>query len=161
MKRKLPGFILTENLGRLAKWLRILGYDAAIYKSISFNNMKRIAVKDRRMILTRDKGHVRAAEKRIKILLIRSTDYLEQLAEMKEYLNFNDDQIFTRCPVCNKLLYEISGKKIKELIPEYIFEQHKELLNCRKCGRIFWKGTHYKEMLRKLSTIFTDQENRS
>jgi len=153
MSEKLPKFLITENLNRMAKWLRILGYDTALYKSISFSNMNRVARKDRRVILTRDRKHLKMAQEN-KIILIRSIHHLKQLKEIKSILTFEEKYLFSRCIHCNKLLYEISGRNIKELIPEFIYKNHNEFRICRKCGKIYWRGSHYKEMLNKLEIIF-------
>ena len=153
MQTKLPKFILTENLNRLSKWMRMLGYDSVVSKSISFNNIMRIAAKDRRIILTRDKKHLKLANKQ-KVVLITSVNHLQQIEELMDILKFDEDLLFTRCLECNKLLYEISKDRIKELVPEYILEHQKLFKICRKCGRIYWRGTHYKKMLTKLCNIF-------
>jgi uncharacterized protein len=155
MSAKLARFILTENLNRLAKWIRLLGYDAVLYKSISFHNLKRIAAKDRRIILTRDSKHLRYAETD-KIILIKSTEHLEQLKEIEDVLVLREDQFFTRCIICNKLLYAISRDKIKDLVPEYIYRNHSNFKVCRKCGKIYWRGTHYQKMLKTVKEVLNN-----
>ncbi|KQC04250.1 MAG: hypothetical protein APR54_08905 [Candidatus Cloacimonas sp. SDB] len=155
MSAKLARFILTENLNRLAKWIRLLGYDAVLYKSISFHNLKRIAAKDRRIILTRDRKHLIYAETD-KIILIKSTEHLKQLKEIEDVLVLREELFFTRCILCNKLLYAISGAKIKHLVPEYIYKNHSNFKVCRKCGRIYWRGTHYQKMLKTVKEVFNN-----
>lgn len=147
-----PKFLLTENLNRLAKWLRMLGYDAAIYKSISFHNMIRLAVKERRIILTRSSKQAKSNLKFSRIL-IKSDNHLEQIRELKEIISFNEHYIFLRCLLCNKLLSGISREKVKDLVPELIYENHTDFKVCRKCGKIYWQGTHYKAMLAELGKI--------
>jgi uncharacterized protein len=155
MEEKLPRFLLIENLNRLAKWLRLLGYDAALYRSTSFHNLKRIAYNDRRIILTRDTKHIGKGSK--DIVLIRSTDLLEQLKEIKKMLIYGQENLFNRCILCNKLLYGIDRHNIKEMVPEYIFDTHKEFKVCRKCGKIYWQGTHYKKILDVIKDIFNKE----
>ncbi len=144
-----PKFLLTENLNRLAKWLRMLGYDAAIYKSISFHNMIRLAVKERRIILTRSTKQAKSNLKFSRIL-IKADNHLQQLKELKEVISFNEHYIFLRCLLCNKLLIEIAKEKIKDLVPEFIYENQTDFKVCRKCGKIYWQGTHYKAMLAEI-----------
>ena len=151
--RKRPKFLLTENLGRLAKWLRILGYDAAIFPKISFHNRIRIARKDNRIILTRDKKEAKSKLK-FKRILIKSDDYLQQLREMESLVSFDEKYLFSRCSKCNKPLFEIDKEKIKSRLPVYVFQTRNEFQVCRFCGKIYWKGTHYGLMLEKLKTIF-------
>ncbi len=147
-----PKFLLTENLNRLAKWLRMLGYDAAIYKSISFHNMIRLAKKERRIILTRSAKQAKSNLKFSRIL-IKADKHLEQIKELKEIITFNEQYTFSRCLLCNKRLYGISREKVKDLVPEFIYEDHTDFKVCRKCGNIYWKGTHYKSMLAELKKI--------
>ena len=148
-----PKFILSQELNRLAKWLRILGYDAVIYKSVNLLTIIRLAKKERRIFITRSQKKVKSVQKFSRIL-IKSENYLEQLREMKDYIRLNNEHIFTRCIICNKLLFEISPKKIITLIPEYIYQNHKDFKVCRKCGKIYWKGTHYQDMKNELSKLF-------
>ncbi|MCK5027974.1 MAG: Mut7-C RNAse domain-containing protein [Candidatus Pacebacteria bacterium] len=147
-----PKFLLTENLNRLAKWLRMLGYDAAIYKSISFHNMIRLAKKERRIILTRSNKQAKSNLKFSRIL-IKADNHLEQIKELKEVITFNEQYTFLRCLLCNKLLYGISREKVKDLVPEFIYENQTDFKVCRKCGKIYWHGTHYKAMLMELRKI--------
>ena len=152
-----PRFLLAENLGRLAKWLRLLGYDTVVYKSISYHNMVRLALKDRRIILTRSKKDANL-NGRFSRRLIVSDKHLDQLEEIKDLLRLNNDKVFTRCLICNRILYDISKNKIQDFIPEFVWERHSKFKICRKCGKIYWQGTHYKDMLNKLKKIFCEVE---
>ena len=147
-----PKFLLAENLNRLAKWLRMLGYDTAIYKSISFSNMIRLAVKERRIILTRSKKQAKSKLKFSRIL-IKTDNHLQQILELNEIISFNVKYIFSRCLLCNKQLSDIKKESFKELIPEFIYENHTDFKICRKCGKIYWQGTHYKSMLVELKKL--------
>lgn len=155
MSQAKPRFLLAANLNRLAKWLRLLGYDAAIYRSISFHNMKRLAAKERRKILTRSQKQ--QDKKNKDIILIKSEEHLEQLKEIREMLTINDQLLFSRCLICNKLLYEITRENIRELVPAHVYNAHREFKICRKCGRIYWQGSHYKKMLDTLKEIFDSE----
>lgn len=152
MKKNRIKFLLDENLGKLAKWLRFLGYDAAIYKSISIDNKIRLANKENRIYLTRDKKTARLKKKFSRKLIV-STDYKEQLEELKTYICFSEEHLFSMCPNCNRSLKETSKDKIKKLVPEFIFQNHEEFKVCYKCGRVFWKGSQYKEIRRLLKDI--------
>ena len=110
-KKTRPKFLLAENLGRLAKWLRFLGYDAALFKKIDFDNMIRIANKDNRIILTRNRKEAKN-KKKFKRIFIKTENYLEQLRELNNILEFNENYIFSRCSECNRLLYKIEKEKI-------------------------------------------------
>ena len=157
MKSLKPKFLLAENLSRLAKWLRLLGYDTVVYKSISYHNMVRLALKDSRIILTRSKKDA-DLKRRFSRRLIVSDKHLGQLEEIKDLLQLNNDKIFTRCLICNRILYDISKNKIQDFVPEFVWERHSKFKICRKCGKIYWQGTHYKDMLNKLKKIFCEVE---
>ena len=150
-----PKFLLSENLNRLAKWLRLLGYDAAIYKSISTDKMISLAVKERRIILTRSRK-IAARKEKFSRILIRSEFHKQQLIELKDYIGFSEKHLFTRCSECNKKLVAIAADQIRNLIPEVIFASHDEFSICRKCGRIYWPGTHYENIMHELEDIFRE-----
>lgn len=157
MQPRKPRFLLAENLNRLAKWLRLLGYDAAVYRSISTDKMINLAIRERRILLTRAKK-IAARKEKFPRILIRSENHKQQLCELFNYISFDEKYIFSRCRECNKLLFDITKDKIKELVPEFIFNSQTEFVICRKCGKIFWRGTHYQNMMQDLKNIFSSQE---
>ncbi|MBN2461320.1 MAG: hypothetical protein JXB60_06905 [Candidatus Cloacimonetes bacterium] len=146
-------FILTENLNRLAKWLRLLGYDAALYKAISFPNLIRLARKDKRTLLTRSSEQA-GSRQHFARRLLKSENHLQQLREIKDLLVYDEELIFSRCLLCNRKLVPITREKIKSRIPEFIYRNQQLFKICRQCGRIFWQGTHTAEMLKTLTYIF-------
>ncbi|MDO9578196.1 MAG: Mut7-C RNAse domain-containing protein [Candidatus Cloacimonadales bacterium] len=148
-----PKFLLSENLNRLAKWLRLLGYDAAIYKAISTDKMINLANKERRILLTRS-NKIAVRKEKFSRILIKSEFHTEQLKEIRSYLVFSREHIFTRCLICNKILFAISRDKVWNLVPEFVLNSIKEYKVCRKCGKIYWPGSHYKNMLEVLRNIF-------
>ena len=154
MKNKIlsPRFLLRENLAKLAKELRLLGYDAAIYKQISFSNLKRIAARDKRIILTRS-GQEAHSKTDLQIILITSDQADEQLQEISSILKFDPAFIFSRCSLCNKLLYEIDKEKIINSVPEYVLNHHSHFRICRFCGHIYWEGDHYQAMRKRLKNL--------
>ncbi len=154
MKEIKPKFLLDENLNRLAKWLRMLGYDAAIYKSVSIHNKVRLAKKERRIYLTRSKKIAKLKEE-FSRFLIRAVTHQQQLGELKQFLKFNNDFIFTRCIECNRKLEQISKEKIKEIIPSHIYETFTEFTICCKCGKVYWQGSHYASMKMQLKNMLT------
>ncbi len=145
-------FLLSENLNRLAKWLRLLGYDAVIYKSISLHKKIQLAQKERRIFLTRSK---KIAKNSIQFSrrLIKSDDHLVQLKELENLINYDENMIFTRCIECNKLLNSIEKDKIKNRLDEFTFQNFEKFKICRKCGKIYWEGSHYQNMKNILKRI--------
>ena len=149
-------FILDENLGKLAKWLRFLGYDAAIYKSISIHNKIRLALREQRVYLTRNKKIAKLKQK-FPRKYIKSENYKEQLKELKDYIEYDEKYIFTRCSVCNRILKDTSKENVKKLVPTYIYQIHKEFKICFFCGRVYWKGTHFKKIQETLKQILEEK----
>ncbi len=144
-----PTFLLEDHLGKLARWLRFMGYDAAMYRGASFTNLARLAVRERRILLTRSGKHAVSDWKFARRRIV-SEDCAEQLREIKDLIGLDDEAVGTRCMECNRLLYPIDKEKVGSLVPKYVFETQERFLACRKCGRIYWRGTHWEKMLKTL-----------
>ena len=147
-------FLLDDNLGTLAKWLRILGYDAAVYRSISIQKKISLCNKERRIFLTRSKKLAKRKESFSRIL-IRSEKYDEQLLEMQDLIELKGDVLFSRCLKCNSRLHKIQKEKIAGLVPENVKCNFSDFKICRKCGKIYWNGSHYEAMKNKLNDLMT------
>lgn len=145
-------FILTVDAQKLAKWLRLLGYDSKVIKSVSLLNLIRIAKKEKRVIITRSKEVLKHPVEFARIFI--HSDQLEaQLEELKPFLKYHPEAVFTRCPEDNDLLHAIDKEKILELIPPKVAQLHDSFKICHKCGRVYWQGTHYEKIKRVLEKI--------
>ena len=147
-------FLLDGNLGRLAKWLRMLGYDVAVYKSISIEKKISLCTKERRIFLTRSNKIAKRKESFSRIL-IKAEKYDEQLQEISQLLELNSERLFSRCLKCNYRLQDILAEKIDGLVPESVMHNFSEFKICRKCGKIYWRGSHYDAMKSKLKNLLT------
>ena len=146
-------FIADAMLGRLARWLRILGHDVVYESSISDNDLIARAIHERRIILTMDRK-LTERESAKNSLLIKSPSYEEQLKQVITHYNIDyKSGIFTRCLVCNSLLVSIEKEKIKDRVPPYVYSTQDEFDICPQCGRIYWSGTHRVKMLGMLGEI--------
>lgn len=145
-------FLASRELGRLAKWLRILGFDAVYWKENS-KGLIITALRDNRIVLTRNKILVR--DKALKILCIKSEQLIEQLQQLKTELglSFSTDMMFRRCTVCNTELQEVAKDEVASLVPAHVFETQKEFSRCGQCGRIYWHGTHWGNVQEVLEAI--------
>ncbi|UCD54672.1 MAG: Mut7-C RNAse domain-containing protein [Candidatus Omnitrophota bacterium] len=146
-------FILTKELGRLARWLRILGYDAIYYDKDDRSRLVMTALRDKRVILTRSSRMSKFTG--IRMLCITEDDVEKQLAQVVKELDLNieEDKTFLRCVDCNESLAVIKKNEVKDKVPPYVFETQKEFKTCPVCNKIFWKGTHWqlvKEFLKCL-----------
>ncbi|MEW6110142.1 MAG: Mut7-C RNAse domain-containing protein [Nitrospirota bacterium] len=149
-------FIADAMLGRLAKWLRLLGFDVLYYPDIDDRMLIRIAREQDRTVLTRDTRLLR--NKGIRdYIFIKSDNIFEQLSEMKIRLDFAHSELFGRCIVCNGILSDVSGKEdIREYVPDFIYHNHNDFIKCINCGKVYWKGTHHRNIKEKIIRILSD-----
>jgi uncharacterized protein with PIN domain len=148
-----PKFIADVMLGRLARWMRFLGFDTLYYSNISDSRLIRVAREQDRFILTRDTRLIKIKGVEY-YLLIKANDSFEQLLEVKEALKLKQFNPLSRCVKCNGPLTRILDKsKIKDSIPEYVFLNFNVFLKCSDCGKIYWEGTHPKKFREKLSEV--------
>jgi uncharacterized protein len=135
--------LLTRELGRLSKWLRILGFDAEYFKEDNASSLIIQALRDDRIILTRNQRLPQAHG--IKIILIKQERIKAQLSEVLKALEVQPDPeiMFSRCIICNVELAQIQKEKIKDKVPEYVFKTQEDFITCPKCKRIYWQGTHW------------------
>ena len=140
-------------LGRLARWLRFLGFDTLYYSDISDSRLIRIAREQNRFVLTRDTRLVKIRAVK-DYLLIKANDSYSQLLEVITTLNLRDFNPFSLCVECNGQLTRISDKtEIMDLVPEFVFLNFNLFLKCSNCGKIYWEGTHPQKFKEKLSKI--------
>jgi uncharacterized protein with PIN domain len=137
-------FILSPELGRLAKWLRILGFDAVYFSQPNFPALLIQALRDSRIILTRNSRFIDKA-RAAKCAHIKSDEVQEQLKQALKEFNIkpDPDEMFSRCIICNTQLCEIEKKQVKDKVPEYVFKTQDEFFSCPSCQRIYWSGTHW------------------
>ena len=141
-------------LGKLAKYLRFLGYDTYYpKKGMEDDELIRIAREENRIIITRDKE----LAKRSDGFYVTSENYLEQLKMVIEKFKLSDENMLTRCSVCNEPLVPVEKEKIKDKIPPYVYEHNDEFYICPKCGRVYWWGTHTDRIEKTLREIMGEK----
>jgi uncharacterized protein with PIN domain len=144
-------FIADSMLGKLAKWLRILGYDVIYKNDFTPEEILRISEETERIVLTRNTDLIK--NKRLKKYVFIKSDFLfNQLKQVIEELKLElkEENFFTRCSVCNQKIQEIKKEEIKDKIPEYVYKTQEEFGICNICKRIYWKATHYERMLERM-----------
>lgn len=144
-------FLCDDNLGKLAKYLRVLGYDTFFRSEIENRELLSIALNEDRIILTRDLK-LRGLKSAGKVVLIDSYDPLQQLRQVLNELQLRPrkDRTFTRCLDCNTELVEVAKEDYSDRIPPYVFRTQDRFLHCKRCDKIFWGGTHVQRMSEKL-----------
>ena len=147
-------FIVDQNVGRLVKWLRIMGYDTIFFNGSNDSRMIATALAEGRVILTRDTQIMRrrvVTKGLLKAILIQSEYPQEQIRQVIETLNLDClSRPFTLCLECNQPLVERSKEQVKDLVPPYVFKTQKQYMECPSCHRIYWRGTHWQAMTRRL-----------
>ena len=147
-------FICDFMLGKLAKYLRICGYDAEFIKGISDEKLLEIAQRENRILLTRDSNLLlRKLVKNgvIKAVFIKDDKIKEQIQQLRDELKLSTDINLIRCIECNNVLKEIKKENVKNLVPLYVFKTQEKFLFCPTCKKVFWNGTHV-ESMRKFFT---------
>lgn len=147
MKRDRPRFLCDMMLGRLAKWLRLLGYDTKYFPLIDDSELIKIALEEQRILLTRDTLLLKRRpikQGRIGVLFIESDRYVGQLRQVVNEFDLEDGKAL--CNVCNTKLITAAKESVKKEIPPYVFKTQTEFKGCPVCGRIFWRATHWERI---------------
>lgn len=149
-----PRFIVDMNVGKLAKWLRVLGYDAAFANPISDPELVRRGLEEGRVVLTKDRGIAArrlATTGQLRVLLVPGDRVQEQLRFVIQTLGLDErGQAFTRCLACNVLLETVEPTAVRNLVPPYVFATQRRFCRCPGCQKLYWPGTHWQRMLERL-----------
>ena len=153
-------FLADRMLGKLAKKLRLLGFDTLYFPEEKEEKLLSIAMEQDRILLTKDTDFYKKAMKTgVKIFLLKSDRWRSQLKAVfdKFKIKSSDLTLFSRCMECNEPLETVDKEEIRDRIPEYIYLTHDEFKICKKCGRVYWKGTHVDHMVAELSRILNGE----
>jgi uncharacterized protein with PIN domain len=147
-------FIVDLNVGKLARWLRLMGYDTLFLPGLDDGAMVKLALSQQRVLLTRDtqimRWHV-VSSGRLKAVLVETDDPRKQLLQVMESLNLNYQfNPFSRCLECNALLEPRSPREVEGQVPPYVFKTQSQYTQCPDCHRIYWRGTHWQAMKKVL-----------
>ena len=145
-------FIADTMLGKLSKWLRTLGFDTLYYRDKKDDKLLELAFRENRQILTRKISLKTRKDVTHKLLFINENDPLRQLKEVIDHykLTIVAHNIFTICLICNQKLETLTIELAKDRVPEYVANTKTIFYTCPHCKKIFWRGTHYENMLNKI-----------
>ena len=143
-----PAFIADVMVGKLARWLRVLGFDVLYSNKYEDDEIVRISDAEGRLILTRDVQL--AARAPNGSLFIQSGDYKEQIQQVVRSLDLKDFRAFSRCLECNARLEEIDKEAAFEKVPPFVYLTQERFARCPSCDRIYWRGTHTQAMLKQI-----------
>jgi uncharacterized protein with PIN domain len=149
-------FFADAMLGRLAHWLRILGFDVAYEGDLPDESLVRRALTEGRVILTRDRAL--PVQWRVEdVHLVASELPFEQLREVVRTFGLADRvRVFTRCSRCNTRLRSAPPEEVRGLVPPRVLASQSEFRRCAGCGRVYWHGSHTVRMKRVVERILAE-----
>lgn len=138
-----PALFVDAMLGRLARWLRLAGYDTAFWRAGTDEALIAAAREQGRLIVTKDRGL--AGRRGVDAVLIDAETLDEQITEARAALARRGPvpEPFTRCGECNGAIEPLPRAEAEALVPPYVWQTQREFRRCAACGRVFWKGTHW------------------
>jgi len=141
-----PRFILDVHLGKLVKYMRIMGFDTLYKTNFTDDEILRVASSEERIILTRDLGILRNGLAKMGYY-IRSTAPRMQLIEVMDAYSLREkSNPFSRCSICNGLVETISKEEVLKELNANTIKYYEDFFRCRSCGQIYWEGSHFKKI---------------
>jgi len=152
--RNLIMFFADAMLGRLAKWLRVLGFDTLYEYDIEDADLVGRARAESRVILTRDTALARSL-KPGEYLFVNDDDPVAQLKQLIEEmdLQLSRDRLFSRCLKCNSPVERVEAEDVRDEVPEYVLASGGGYRRCTGCNAVYWAGTHLDRILERLAPI--------
>ncbi len=149
-------FIADSNVGKLARWLRAMGYDTYFERSIDDEKLVEIARTDERVILSRDNQMMKRKiirEGKVRAILIEDDMPWSQISQVIGRLNLDTSAAFSRCLECNQTLVPRSKEEVRCSVPPYVFLTQDKYMECPSCHRLYWRGTHWQRMNTRLAAV--------
>ncbi|MDI3524147.1 MULTISPECIES: Mut7-C RNAse domain-containing protein [unclassified Kosmotoga] len=149
-------FFADRMLGKLAKKLRLLGFDTLYFNNIEEKNILELLHEEERILLTRDRSlHSRALKAGIDSYLLKSNHWNSQLRSVIQRFRLTEDNfhLFYRCSECNAELEEADAASVSGLVPDFVLYTNDKFMRCPGCGRIYWKGTHLEKIIKSLQSV--------
>jgi hypothetical protein len=152
-------FSADAMLGKLAHWLRLLGFDCTYENDIADAELVRCAIEQGRAVLTRD--HALPDEWRAPdIYVVRAVRTFEQLGEVVRRFDLSRAvRLFSRCSECNRHLITAAVADLRERVPASILATHEQLRECPGCGRVYWQGSHTRHIQRVVEHLLATVES--
>jgi uncharacterized protein len=144
-------FITDHNLSKLAKWLRLLGYDTLCHEGKTNKDLWNRALKENRIVITRKK-HLPHYQTKVETVIVAAEGTETQLAELFLLLSLRpQEEVFLKfCTICNTSLRHIDKKEIMDRVPSYILESHHQFYLCPVCKKVYWQGSHVEHIKKTL-----------
>lgn len=144
-------FFVDHMLGRLARWVRFMGFHAQ-YASpdLADDEIASMCSQGSLVLLSRDRELCSRVERS---MYVRSVKIDEQLVQFVSNFKPDAENLMRICPVCDGDLKSTDRKKVEDSVPEKVFQVATEYWKCDKCGKVYWNGTHYDKIIRKISEL--------
>ena len=154
--RAVERFVADRMLGKLARWLRALGYDT-LYLGSAGDEVIRRGLDEGRILLTRNR-RAHPWRKRGRVVVIKADDPREQLREVVGHLHLSlaEEALLSRCLGCNRPLVTVGKDEVRGDVPDFVWQTHTKFRRCQGCGRVFWSGSHGENMRLRLKADFSD-----
>lgn len=154
-------FVVDTHLGKLATYLRLLGFDTLYRNDYQDEELVHLSSSERRVLLTRDRGllkHSRVTHG----YYVRETIPRRQLPEvLRRFDLFGSLAPLHRCLRCNDLLQPVAKEAVSDRLEPKTRQYYDEFRICQSCGRIYWKGSHYQRMLRFIEGLLSSSTRRA
>ncbi len=144
-----PQYIADAMLGRLAKWLRMLGFDVEYAAGVEDDDLVGRVEETGKVLVTRDTRLVKRRVLKGRCILVTANDSLEQLKELLPHLP-EPPRLFSRCTECNGMLEEVGKEEVRGKVPPYVLRTQERFAHCPGCSRFYWPGTHRDRALARL-----------
>jgi uncharacterized protein with PIN domain len=146
-----PRFILDVHLGKLARYLRLLGFDAEYASDLDDAEIAARSVDEKRIVLTRDRGLLKRSEVSHGLWL-RNIEPRRQLVEVVSRLDLGQRiQPFSRCMACNGVLETVPEAVVRDALPKGVRGRHESIARCTRCRALYWRGSHYARLAELVS----------
>lgn len=150
-----PRFVLDVHLGKLARYLRLLGFDTSYERTRADDALATISIKERRILLTRDKGLLKRKAV-TRGYWLRNTEPRRQIAEVTQALDlYSAVRVFSRCMVCNHTLEAVDEATVRDELPAGLRGRLGRVSRCEGCGRLYWPGSHYDRLVELITALIS------
>ena len=150
-------FVADNNVGKLARWLRLMGYDTLLFRQKDDAQMIKVALSENRMILTKDAEFMKrrlVTSGTLKTIHIEQDDPRLQVQEVVKTFGLDYHfKPFSLCLECNRVLMARRKDEVGDLVPARVLKTQTHYTECPACHRIYWQGTHWEAMRRELKDL--------
>jgi len=151
-------FVADRMLGKLAKWLRVLGHDVVYLRQAADEKIGE-RLREGRIFLTRGR-RAGSWQQLGKVFVVHANEPKKQFREVVKGLRLAmiDAEVFSRCLSCNCLLDTVNREEVRAEVPDYIYQTQRQFHRCCDCGKVYWPGSHSEKMRQQLEEILADSD---